>query len=131
MGWVVNASARPLYPRERASTHCTGGWMGPRVGPDGCGKSRPTTGIRSPDRLTRSEFPYRLSYPGPLSAHLLTQIYKKRPFNKAISRRLPTPNSRVQYQTRTCDICGGRRNSGTHFLGITVFHCHYNYTNAT
>jgi hypothetical protein len=22
-------------------THCTGGWVGPRAGPDGCEKSRP------------------------------------------------------------------------------------------
>ena len=30
-----------LYPRERPGTHCTGGWVGPRVGLDRCGKSRP------------------------------------------------------------------------------------------
>ena len=41
MGWVVNATLRPLYPRERPGTHCIGGWVGPRAGPDGCGKSRP------------------------------------------------------------------------------------------
>ena len=41
MGWVVNATPRPLYPRERPGTHCIGGWMGPRAGLDGCGKSRP------------------------------------------------------------------------------------------
>jgi hypothetical protein len=28
-----------LLPGKRAGTPCTGGWMGPRVGPDGCGKS--------------------------------------------------------------------------------------------
>ena len=28
-----------LYPRERLGTHCIGGWMGPRVGLDRCGKS--------------------------------------------------------------------------------------------
>jgi len=27
-GWVVNATPRPLYPRERPSTHCVGGWVG-------------------------------------------------------------------------------------------------------
>ena len=32
---------RPLYLRERPGTHCTGGWVGPRVGLDVCGKSRP------------------------------------------------------------------------------------------
>ena len=35
MGWVVNATPRPLYPRERPGTHCTGGWVGTRAGPDG------------------------------------------------------------------------------------------------
>ena len=37
--------------------------MGPRAGIDGCGKSRPTW-IRSPDRPTRSESLYRLTYLG-------------------------------------------------------------------
>ena len=50
MGWVVNATLLPLYPRERPGTHCIGGWVGPRAGLDGCGKSRPPTGIRSSDR---------------------------------------------------------------------------------
>jgi hypothetical protein len=61
----LNATPRPLYPRERPGTHCTGGWVGPRAGLDGCGKSRPPTGIRYPDRPARSESLYRLSYPGP------------------------------------------------------------------
>jgi hypothetical protein len=38
--------------------------MGPRAGLDGCGKSGPPTGIRSPDRPARSESLYRLSYAG-------------------------------------------------------------------
>jgi hypothetical protein len=41
MGWVVNATHRPLYPRERPGTHCVGGWVGPRAGLDVCGKYRP------------------------------------------------------------------------------------------
>jgi hypothetical protein len=36
-GWVVNATTRSLYPRERPGIHCTGSW----VGLDGCGKFRP------------------------------------------------------------------------------------------
>ena len=39
--------------------------MDPRAGLDGCGKSRPTTRIRSSDRPPRSESLYRLRYPGP------------------------------------------------------------------
>ena len=40
VGWVVNATPRPLYPRERPGTHCIGGWVGLRAGLDRCGKSR-------------------------------------------------------------------------------------------
>ena len=53
-----------LNPGKRPGTHCIGGWVDPRAGLDGCGKSRPRTGIRSPDRSARSESLYRLSYPG-------------------------------------------------------------------
>jgi hypothetical protein len=45
MGWVVNATPRPLYPLERHGTHCIGGWVGLRAGLDGCGKSRPPPGF--------------------------------------------------------------------------------------
>jgi len=38
MGWVVNAMARPFYPRKRPGTHYIGGWVGPRAGLEGCGK---------------------------------------------------------------------------------------------
>jgi hypothetical protein len=38
--------------------------VGLRADLDKCGKSRPPTGIRSPDRPARSESLYRLSYPG-------------------------------------------------------------------
>ena len=45
MGWVVNATPRPHYPRERPGVHSIGGWVGPRAGLDGFGKSRPTPGF--------------------------------------------------------------------------------------
>ena len=45
MGWVVNATPRPIYPRERPGTHCTGVWVGPRAGLDGWGKFHPTPGF--------------------------------------------------------------------------------------
>jgi len=41
MGWVVNVTSRPLYPRDRAGTHCTGGYVDPRAGLDWCGKISP------------------------------------------------------------------------------------------
>jgi hypothetical protein len=61
---VVNATPRPLYPRERPGTHSIGGWVGLRASLDRCGKSHLPTGIRSLDRTARSESLYRLSYLG-------------------------------------------------------------------
>jgi hypothetical protein len=31
-----------LLPGKRPGTHCIGGWVGPRPGLDGCGKTRST-----------------------------------------------------------------------------------------
>jgi hypothetical protein len=62
-GCVVSITPRPALPQERPVTHCIGGWVGPGVSLDRCGKTRPT-GIRSPDLPARSESLYRLSYPG-------------------------------------------------------------------
>ena len=38
--WVVNATSRPLNPRERPGTHGAGSSVNPRAGLDGCGKTR-------------------------------------------------------------------------------------------
>jgi hypothetical protein len=56
---------------NKPGIHCIGGWVGPRAGLDGCGKSR-STGIRSPDCPVRSVSLYWLSYPGPLGTTQLT-----------------------------------------------------------
>jgi hypothetical protein len=42
MGVGGQRHAPEAWPRENPGTHCTGGWVGPRAGLDGCGKSRPT-----------------------------------------------------------------------------------------
>jgi hypothetical protein len=63
-GWVVNATPRPLYPRERPGSHCIGGWVGPTPVWTGTENLDPT-GIRPPDRPARSESLYRRSYTGP------------------------------------------------------------------
>ena len=47
MGWMVNATPRPLYHREKRGTHCIGGWVGPRAGLDGCGKPHCPPGFDS------------------------------------------------------------------------------------
>ena len=52
-------AAAPI--RDRLGTQCTEGWMGPRVGLNGCGKSPPPpTRIRFPDRAAPSESLNRL-----------------------------------------------------------------------
>ena len=48
--------------------------MGARAGLDGCGKSRPSTGNRSPDRPARSKSLYRLIFRGP--TYVLTERCK-------------------------------------------------------
>ena len=50
---MVNATPRPLYPRERPprerpGTHCKGGWVGPRAGLDGRKISPPRDSIPGP-----------------------------------------------------------------------------------
>ena len=42
MGWVINATPRRLYPRERPGTNCVGGWVGLRAALDRCGKCHPS-----------------------------------------------------------------------------------------
>jgi len=64
MGWVVNATPRPLYLWERDSVPIVyeAGWA---PGPIWTGaENLALAGIRSPDRQARCELLYRLSYPG-------------------------------------------------------------------
>jgi hypothetical protein len=51
-------------PRERTGTHCREAGWAPGYVWTGAENLAPT-GIRSPDRLSRSQSLYRLSYPGP------------------------------------------------------------------
>ena len=41
MRWVANATSDRFTSGKRPGTLCIGGWVGPRAGLDGCGKSRP------------------------------------------------------------------------------------------
>ena len=49
--------------------------MGLRAGLDRCGKSRPPTGIRSPDRPARSAVAIPTALPGPPSSYKLDGIW--------------------------------------------------------
>ena len=73
-GWVVNATPRPLYPRERRGNHCIGGWVDSGSVWRGAEDLAPT-GIRSLDRPARSESLYWLSYPGSLYIYIYIYIH--------------------------------------------------------
>jgi hypothetical protein len=72
MGWVANATPRPLQPRERPGTHYVGGWVGPRAGVDRCGKTHPAE-IRSLNHPACSESLYLLRYPDPCTHKHIVQ----------------------------------------------------------
>ena len=57
MGWVVNATPWPIFPRELPGTHCNGGSVGPKNRLDRCGKYRPH----------RDSSPWRIAIPTELS----------------------------------------------------------------
>ena len=45
VGWVVNATPRPVYPLESPGAHFIRNWVDPRAGLDGCGRTRPPPGF--------------------------------------------------------------------------------------
>jgi hypothetical protein len=53
---MVSTTPRPLYPRERPGTHCTGGWVGPGAGLDG------TENLTPPDYDPRTVQPVSSHY---------------------------------------------------------------------
>ena len=59
MGWVVTATPRPVYSRERGGTYYIGGWVCPR-------ENLAPAGIRSTESPARSKPLYRLRCPGPM-----------------------------------------------------------------
>ena len=61
-GWSSHPGC--LYPWERPGTHCTGGWVGPRVGLDRCRKSRThRDSIPGPSSPQRVAIPTTLPQP--------------------------------------------------------------------
>jgi hypothetical protein len=63
MGRAINATIRPLYPRERHGIYSTGSCMGSRACLDRCGKSRPhRESIPGPSSPFRVAIPTELSW---------------------------------------------------------------------
>ena len=73
-GWSMPHTGRLLHPWERTCTHCIGGWVGPRMSLDGCGKSRPPPGF---DPWTVQPIPSRYT-DWAIPAHIFIQQAKQR-----------------------------------------------------
>jgi len=72
MGLAINATPRPLYPRERDPVP-TEQETGRATGPVWTGEENlATTGIRSPDRPARSVSQYPLPYTGRFTTELVS-----------------------------------------------------------
>jgi hypothetical protein len=98
MGWVVNATSRPLDLQERPGKHCVGGWVGLKAGLDRRGKSRPT-GIRSPDRPARGESLYRLGFLGSRFANQTKIKYRVNHYIQDKSDILVIYRVRINYRS--------------------------------
>jgi hypothetical protein len=73
VGGQLHAPAA-LPPGKRPGTHCIGGWLGPRAGLDGCGKSRA----------------HRDSIPGPSKVPVLSRAVKKQFMGHPVREQLST-----------------------------------------
>ena len=93
---MVNATPRPLYPRERHGTHCIVGLGGTDGRSGQVWKISPPTGIRSPGRSVRSEWLYRLGYPGHVHVGSETAVTSWI-FQDARSRNAPKQANRCPY----------------------------------
>jgi hypothetical protein len=85
---------RPIYPRRRRRTHCIGGWVGPKPGLAGCGKSRPhrqsTHGPSSPWPVVVPTELYRCNQNlKTTSRYLTTRWWVARQRGTAVSVYLP------------------------------------------
>jgi hypothetical protein len=71
MGGQRHATAA-LPAGKRVATRCIGGWLGPRAGLDGCGKSRPhRDSIPVPSRPWWVAIPTELSRPTDVNTKIL------------------------------------------------------------
>ena len=64
-GWVVNATAQPLYPQGKTRYPWYRRLGGPQGRSEQVRKISPPPGFDPPERPARSESLHRLSYPGP------------------------------------------------------------------
>lgn len=94
-GWAVNATPQPLLPPgKRNDTHCIQGWVGLRVGVDGCRKMLhpPIFNIQSP---ACSESLYQLGYSHPQLEVICEKRDYRQIFFTLINHKKILPHSSV------------------------------------
>jgi hypothetical protein len=88
MGWVVNAEPGRFSPGKTPVSIVQEAGRAPEPLWTCAGNLAPPTGIRSPDRPGRSEWLYRLSYPGPACFVIGGGIFELSSAAVSISRHL-------------------------------------------
>lgn len=96
-GWTVNATPRPIYPRERRGTHCIRGWAGLRAGLYRCRKSLPHR-----DSIPGPSSPYRVAISTALSRPTYACIYVYIIYKLAVSPLVEILKIKLS-SGRTCD----------------------------
>ena len=104
---MVNATPRPLYPRERNLVPIA--WEAPCApGPVRKGaENLASKGVRSPERPDRSESLYRPRYPGPFSHRLNNTRVTNQPINSMIFVKNVTYLATQQTLNVTPNWCQG------------------------
>ena len=87
MGWVINATPRPLYALKEIRSPLYSRPDRPQGRSGRVRKNIACTGIRSPARSARSESLYRLSYPSPHASYFISI--------SSLSLRLPVSSALV------------------------------------
>jgi hypothetical protein len=102
MGWVIEVTPRPLHPaKSRPATRCTGGWVDPSAGVDGCGKSRPPTGFDPhSDKIARRRvYHVTVSKKCPSDSFPDVREVHRHYFPKTTAKRLVGTQARITYTT--------------------------------
>jgi hypothetical protein len=111
LGWVVNATLRPLYNPGKTRYPLYRRLGGPPGPVWTSAENLAPTGIRSPDRPARSQSLHRLSYPDPRQYSTKPKITNTELANHRcrIPANIITAAMRIIYQIKNRDIWASRK----------------------
>jgi len=117
---VSNATPQTLYPRERPGTHCTGGWVGLRVGLDRSGKSRPPPGF-DPRTVQRVDSRYTdYAIPAQENSRIFRRKKIKKYCNEHSKAENDTPASTYGYTLHIGKHVLHTRPPGSHYCLVMI-----------